>query len=269
MSKGTSKRGIGCGVVVVLAAIVLAVPVFRVGNAIWKVKRVEQTLNNTLGEARTYVPPLTGALAPERMETFLRVRTRVFANCPEFQGYLDEVIRLEGLEEDPDVSKPESMKEGLGGLKRLLQAGPGFLRFMEVRNQALLDESMGLGEYMYIYVLAYREQLRLETDSRFSNFEDAFVGSRARRDLASMIRNQLEAVEAARDVSGDDAWLMALRDQVALLATEEKPLPWETGLPPEIASSIDPYAAPLDALYCSGLAKMELSQKNKGLDIKN
>jgi len=269
MSEQTSKRGIGCGVVVILAAIVLAVPVFRVGNAIWKVKRVEQTLNNTLGEARTYAPPLTGEVAPERMETFLRVRTRVFANCPEFQGYLDEVIRLEGLEENPDVSKSESMKQGFGGLKRLLQAGPGFLRFMEVRNQALLDESMGLGEYMYIYVLAYRGQLRLETDSRFANFEDAFVGSRARRDLASMIRNQLEAVEAARGASTDDAWVTMLREQVVLLETEAKPLPWETGLPPEIAASIDPYAATLDAVYCSGLAKMELSQKNKGFEIKN
>ena len=46
-------------------------------------------------------------------------------------------------------------------------------------------------------------------------------------------------------------------------------LPWEDGLPPAIAASMEPYVAPLAQLYCEGIAKIELMQKNKGININN
>jgi hypothetical protein len=260
------ERGLGW-TILVLTVIILSVAGFLIGHVIWKTKQVEQTLNDTMGEAPTFVPSSDGLIPPERMEAFLRVRERVFEHCSEFQGHFDELVRLDELEQDPEVSKSEALKEGFGGLKRLLRAGPGFLRFMEARNGALLEEEMGLGEYMYIYVLAYRDQLQLEAHSRFASFEQAFVGVRARGELAQILRNQLEALEA----HGPErkGWAAELRNEVASMGAMEKPLPWEAGLPPGIAASLEPYAESLDALYCSGLAKMELAQKNKGLDIKN
>ena len=46
-------------------------------------------------------------------------------------------------------------------------------------------------------------------------------------------------------------------------------MPWEDGLPPPIAESLEPYAGRLAELYCEGIAKVELMQKNKGLNVKN
>ena len=38
---------------------------------------------------------------------------------------------------------------------------------------------------------------------------------------------------------------------------------------PVIAASLEPYAERLARLYCDGIVKIELMQKNKGFNIKN
>ena len=151
----------------------------------------------------------------------------------------------------------------------MTRLSPAFLRFMETRNHALLKEEMGLGEYLYIYVLAYVEQLRHADDTMFAGVEQAYVGSRARTELIQMLRNQLDLLMSG-DVRPADADLAAdLRDQIARLSDGRQTLPWENGLPPAITASFEPYAEPLAQLYCEGIAKIELSQKNKGFNIKN
>ena len=61
----------------------------------------------------------------------------------------------------------------------------------------------------------------------------------------------------------------ALLTEIDRLSDERQTFPWEDGLPPAIAASLDPYAEPLAQLYCEGIAKIELMQKNKGLSIRN
>jgi hypothetical protein len=61
----------------------------------------------------------------------------------------------------------------------------------------------------------------------------------------------------------------ALREQAEALRADRQTLPWEAGLPPAVASSLSPYSSQLAALYCDGIAKIELTQKNKGLNIRN
>jgi len=264
-----TRGGLGCGTVGILLLIALTVPAFWFGQTVWKAKQVEQAVNDALGEAPAFVPAPDGVVQAKRIEAFLRVRERVFESCSEFQTHLAEVIRLEELENDPDISKKEVLRQGFGGLKQVFRSGPVFLRFMEARNRALLEEKMGLGEYMYIYVLAYREQLQREEFSRFAQFEEAYVGGRARRELAQILRNQQGALETG-EMSPHQAKLAAgLERQLAEMAKDEKPLPWEKELPQGIAEAFEPYATSLEALYCSGLAKVELSQKNKGLDFQN
>jgi hypothetical protein len=46
-------------------------------------------------------------------------------------------------------------------------------------------------------------------------------------------------------------------------------LPWEGGLPPAVEASLRPYADDLAPLYCEGIARIELMQKNRGLNFKN
>ena len=113
---------------------------------------------------------------------------------------------------------------------------------LEARNQALLEEEMGLGEYLYIYVLAYADQLRQVHSSPFADIEQAHVGDRARRKLAQILRNQLDALESSEIRSAYPELAGDLRDQIESLSAGRQEFPWANGLPPAVAASLEPYA---------------------------
>jgi len=259
----------GCKVVILAILVVVIVAATLIYLPIWEIKRIEQTLNDRYGEAVAFVPAPDGSVPPLRMEAFLRVRKDVFVLCQEFQGKISEIIQLESLEQDESVPKVIAAWNGISGFKKLLGFGPLFLNFMETRNRALLKEQMGLGEYFYIYVLAYTEQLRHTKDTIPAEFEEAHVGLRARKELVQILGNQLESLTSGADRPADKELAANLRDQIARLSDGRQSLPWEDGLPPATAASLEPYAEPLAQFYCEGIAKVELMQKNKGFNVKN
>jgi hypothetical protein len=260
---------LGCKIVIVAILVVVTVAATLIYLPIWEIKRTEQTLNDRYGEAVAFVPTPNGSVPPERVEAFLRVRKEVFNHCSEFQGRISEIVRLESLEQDERVPKAVVAWNGINGFKKMLGFGPAFLSFMETRNRALMKEQMGLGEYFYIYVLAYIEQLRHANNTMLAEFEHAYVGPRARKELIQILNNQLESLTPGTDRPADKDLVVSLRDQIARLSDGQQSLPWEDGLPPAIAASLEPYAKPLALLYCEGIAKVELMQKNKGFNIKN
>lgn len=266
---GGKKRPSGCWIALLAVLIPVVLAAILIGQPIWKAKRIEQALNDRFGEAVAFVPLPDGSIPPERVEAFLRVRERVSLHCPEFQESIADLHHVGDPREDRDVPRADAAREDIGGLEKLLGLGPAFLRFMDTRNRALLEEEMGLGEYAYIYVLAYIEQLGHVADTRFAGVEQARVGSRARTELIQVLRNQLDALSSAESRPASADLAVALRDQIARLSAGRQSLPWEDGLPPAIAASLQPYAEPLAELYCEGIAKIELMQKNKGLDVKN
>jgi hypothetical protein len=271
------RKGLGIiwGLVLLVILAVLATVVYVVGRPIREAKHVEQILNERFGEAPTFTPAADGAIPPERIEAFLRVRERVYPHCGAFRDRLEEVIRMDSLQDDERVPAGVKAAELLNGLKGLIRFGPVFLDFIETRNAALMEEGMGLGEYMYIYVLAYAEPLARLTDARFDAFEEARVSDRARADLTQILRNQLGLLSSAAaggpftaTAGAPPASLEArLREQIAALTEGRQNIPWQDGLPPAVAASLAPYAPRLAHLYCEGLAKLELLQKNKGFQL--
>jgi len=270
-SPGTRHKGWdrGCGIVILVVLALVALAAILIGLSVGEAKRIEQTLNERCGEAPDFVPAPDGSIPRERVEAFLRVRARVYEHCPAIQERLGILVRLDNLDRPENVPTTVAIRERFGGLKELFSFGPAFLRFMEARNQALLDEEMGLGEYMYIYVLANLEQLHELDDSGFADIEQAHIGNRAREELTQILRNQLDAFESAEARPADEDLAANLRDQIAGLAAGQQALPWEDGLPSMIADSLEPYAESLAQHYCKGIAKIELMQKNKGLNFKN
>ena len=252
-----------------MALALIIVVVVLIGRATGDAKRAEQALNDLYGDAPTFVPSPDGSIDSERIEAFLRVRGRLSDYCVVFQDKFGILIRLNELEQDGTASRATVAREGIGGLKELFKAGRLFLLFMEARNEALLEEQMGLGEYIYIYALAYSEQLGQVADSPFAEIKQAYVGDRARNDLVQILRNQLDLLAILEDQPGQAELAAALRAQLAGLSAGEQRLPWEDGLPSAIAASLEPYANNLADSYCEGIAKVELMQKNKGLNIKN
>lgn len=189
------------------------------------------------------------------------------ANCRTFQDIVDNVIKLETLESDPNLSGSQKASEGFDSLKSMFSAAPTFLEFLDARNSALLTEEMGLGEYIYIYLAAYGELLALESQGRYADQEDAYLSPRARKEYVQILDNQLAALQAADQDASSLALVADLKAEMAALADGSHSSPWPGGPPGRTAESLAPYHDQLSALYCEGIVRLEILQKNKGFNF--
>lgn len=230
-------------------------------------KQLEQTLIKQFGWANRYTPPANGYIKPDRVEAFLRVREAVQANCDTFQGILDSVIRLEAIESDPELSASDKASEGFQSLKNMFGAAPAFLEFMDARNHALLEAEMGLGEYLYIYLASYGPQLGNEPNARYADQEDAYISRRSHDEYLQVLRNQLDALHLAGEDSSHPDLNATLQNEIDRLKNSPENSPWPGGPPPLTRESLLPYQARIDGLYCEGIVRVELLQKNRGLNF--
>ena len=232
-------------------------------------KKLEHSVIDRFGSATRYVPSADGVVQPDRLEGFIRVRQAVQANCKTFQKIMDNVIKLETLESDPNLPGSQKVSEGFESLKSIFSAAPTFLEFMDVRNSALLAEEMGLGEYIYIYLVAYGELLALEPQGRYVDQEEAYLSPRARREYAQILGNQLAALQTGQwDQDASAVALSAeLQAEMAALEDGSHSSPWPAGPPAKTAESLAPYRDQLSALYCEGTVQVEILQKNPGFSF--
>jgi hypothetical protein len=252
----------------------IATIVFFLGVGIWffmvpiqRSKQLEHDLIDRFGWAPKYTPPAEGAIQPDRLERFIRVREAVQANCRTFQNIMDNVIRLETLESDPNLSASQKTSEGIDSLKSMFSAAPTFLEFMDARNSALLTEEMGLGEYIYVYLAAYGEQLALESQGRYADQEEAFLSPRARKEYVQILGNQLASLQAVDQHASSLTLIADLQAEMTALEDGSHASPWPDG-PPQITSeSLAPYHDRISALYCEGIVRVEILQKKKGFNF--
>lgn len=265
-SKPLKHRGNrkGCLVIALIISFVIASGFYFLTTGVRDAKHIEQTLIDRFGWADEYVPLPDGSIDPQRVEAFIRVREAVQADCADYQAILISINSLDELETNPEDSASEVASTGLQGFKSAFSAGPKMLEFSTNRNQALLDEEMGLGEYLYIYLTTYGEQLNRESASEFSNTEEAYVSERARKEYAQILANQLLALETAELQSDYPELVAALRAEIEALSDGSHTSPWPKGPVDEARASLTPYLQHLDKLYCSGIVKIELLQKNRG-----
>jgi len=232
-------------------------------------KQLEHKLIDQFGWAPKYTPPADGVIQPDRLERFIRVREAVQANCRTFQNIMDNVIKLEALESDPNLSAGEKASEGFDSLKSMFSAAPTFLEFMDARNAALLTEEMGLGEYIYIYLAAYGDLLAQESQGRYADQDEAFLSPRALKEYVQILGNQLAALKATdHDQNASSLTLVTdLQVEMAALENGSHSSPWPGGPPGMTGESIAPYRDRLTALYCEGIVRVEILQKNKGFNF--
>jgi len=260
----------------------IATIVFFLGAGAWffilpiqQSKQLEHSVIDRFGWATRYTPPADGIIQPDRLERFIRVREAVQANCRVFQNIMDSVIKLETLEPDPNLSASQKTSEGFDSLKSMFSAAPTFLEFMDARNTALLAEEMGLGEYIYIYLAAYGELLALESQGRYADQEEAYLSPRARKEYVQILGNQLAALQSVDQDQDHDhdqdasslALVAELQAEMTALADGSHSSPWPDGPPGRTAVSLAPYRDRISALYCEGMVRVEILQKNKGFSF--
>ena len=230
-------------------------------------KRMEQTLIDRFDWADKYTPSVDGSIAAQRIEAFIRIREAVQTVCADYQAILISINDLDRLEADQENSASEVASTGMQSFKSIFSAGPKMLEFSETRNQALLDENMGLGEYLYIYLTTYGKQLADESDSAFSGMEEAFVSDRARKEFVQILTNQLLAIQASEPQSANPALITDLQAEIEALKDGSHSSPWPNGAIGKTREALAPYQQHLSDLYCSGIVKIELLQKNRGFQL--
>jgi len=148
----------------------------------------------------------------------------------------------------------------------VLTGAMGFPRlladYMDARNQALLEAEVGLGEYTYIYVVAYAAGERARD-------RDAQVG----RILSRRVRDGfIGMLTRQRDRLGDDPdseeLAAALESEIVALRDDAGRWPWQEGLPVSITDSLKERADELARLDCPHEAEFALGRaRREGMSI--
>ncbi|MGM0465651.1 MAG: hypothetical protein ACQERH_04380 [Acidobacteriota bacterium] len=269
--------GIGCGAVIIIGIILIVGGVVFVKNMVTSFEESEDILRDLTekyGKIEEYCPSPSGSIESDRMEAFLKTRELIKPEIKELEQTFD-------LLSDENEQKRAEKKESPGVFKRI-RTGIGMIpkiaEFLKKRNQALLEVQMGMGEYYYIYTIAYYAWLdktitdgvpihiNQENEFDYQYWEDE-ESQEIRRDLAvrrlnkillPMLKNQYERLKETADREISESWRSVLKQEIEAMEKDRYRLAWQDGLPEVIVSSLKPYKDRLESSYSSSLNNLEL-----------
>lgn len=267
--------GIGCGLLVVILGGVGTCGYMNVRQIINRAEFFNESVRDItaeFGEPGDFVPAADGRIAADRVEAFMAVRDSMAFLRTEVAGLLQQIEIPADGEKSANILK--NIQAGLGLV-------PSSLGMLAERNRALAANGMSVGEYIYLYTLAYYgllgkspsdgpsyvftgpsdpdesglswqgprenedvEKVRRERDHR--------IRRHANKILRQVLANQLSALDATVDEQGDvddAAWRAKLVAETEAMDKEAYRLPWESGMPERIRLSLEPFLTQLDATY--------------------
>lgn len=255
-SSGQWLKGcaLGCGGLVVLFVLFIVGMSVSMRTAFNDAHEDREILAQQFGEVDVFTPAADGSLAADRVAAFLAVRENLAEIHAEIESVDNEMADFEDLAEGEEPP----MRQALPAVFRLTRSMMGlpfvFGEIERTRNRALVEAEMGLGEYCYIYVLAYHDQ-ELSDKSAANLFTASAANSRVRADLRGMIERQLAA---ARAEGADEQLVAAIAAEWDALAADDRRIPWQDGLPEQIAASFAASRDRLDATYSAAAAEFAL-----------
>ena len=125
---------------------------------------------------------------------------------------------------------------------------------------------MGLGEYTYIYAMAYHEQL-LDAASEGLFIEQGPVPDDVLAALRAMLSRQRDAlipqgdtqINAQGDAQGDARFaIQQIEAEIAALERDSRRLPWRDGLPSTIEDSLVAFRDRLGQVHCGPTTGIEM-----------
>lgn len=257
-SQGRAGKYIFWGCAAILMIPILAV--LAVAVRTWIPLRVAGSnradLEIRFGAPGSFAPAPDGGLSPDRVEAFLQVRRSMMELCPRFE---DLEVTLRRLDREMTAREPQSGREIVQVASTLVGAlgdlTPLVGDFFRQRNEALMEAEMGIGEYIYLFTIAYGKRLT-EGDVRGTLFADGVsLSPEARTALRSMLVLQLARLSATEEA---DEFRAALAQEIAALDEDPGRVPWQDHLPDPTLSSLAPYRERLDSQFCPETAGMEV-----------
>lgn len=269
-SRGIEKAGIGCLVAVAVVAVLLGGRWLAMMQLASRGVETRETLDAAFPAQDAFTPD--GAVAPDRMERFLAVRRALMSTCEEFTGYRAAFQRMEEMDsaqEEPAAG--EAMSRVGAVFSALPKMGRAAGEYAISRNRALMENAMGLGEYTWIYVIAYYAWLgnRPVSFPGGDGDETKVFHGRVRNAVKNMMARHLADLRAAADTA-HGASALRLEEAVAAWSAEMDSLnadteriPFQGGLPRTLASSLQPFRDDLERLYCPATGELEIMQTVK------
>ncbi len=269
VSKWVTGCAIGCFVLLLLAGGLGFVGYRWTRGAIAKVDQAaadEKQLEERFGGVRQFHPPLDHAFSEDRFDVFLKIRDLM-------------TPAREDLAETVADFAPVGERGGSAIGWRTATAGfrlaPRVLELGRARNRTLLDNGMGLGEYMWYYSLAYHAFLGhpaaeselhrfLEERSAAGAGMQVSVGGdlelgevvwRQHRDLLAMLRHHAEDLADDPEVS---SWRKAVDAEIAAVAADPERVPWQDGVPESLGDRLEPHRTRIETTYSPATNIFEL-----------
>jgi hypothetical protein len=190
-------------------------------------------------------------------------------------------ILEEGGDERADDEESRSVfkriKTGFGMI-------PQIADFYKSHVQALLDVEMGMGEYYYIYSIAYYSwlgksvlegpDLQIRGDDEGYRFRDwdEHESEEVRRDMTyrwlhrislPMIQKQYETLTAGDVPRAQIGWRNALKAEIEAMESDRYRLLWQDGLPEVIKKSLEPYRQRFENSYSPLTNALEISLERR------
>ena len=261
---GTGKKWlIGCGAG--CAASVLLSILLSVGGALFmtrpmnKAVDAQKVLTAEFGTREDFTPP--PRLRPGRIKVFLAVRREVMVSCDKFQDFMADFQAMDEL--DNGEGEPE-VGQVLGGLKGVMGSVFGLVGALgettRIRNQALKDNGMGMGEYTWIYILGFNSYLGKAPNTGIDSREGRGYHGSMLRLISTLMENHALALEEAGNPKAAEIW----RDEIARLKRVDEGVPFSEGrLPDDLAEAFAPFRKHLEKYYCPALAEIDLDRIEK------
>ena len=248
------QTAIGCGVLIVITIVIPIVMGVLMMGPFNRAVDARHAIEERFGTQEAYVPPASGAPSSDRIGAFLELRRTFGEVCADLSNAEQQVQKLESFDDQDDVNTVDALKQALSTTKSMMGVGPVIGRFYEIRNQSLLDAGMGLGEFTYIFTLAYRDRL-LDGPEPYMLFGPSPINRRVRQTLLTMLESQLAVLKSE---GGTETEVAALNAEIAAMKADEGRIPWQDETPPAIIEALAPYRAEFDELYCPAMAPLEL-----------
>lgn len=250
--------GLGCGALALLGLLLAVIPIIKGVQMARTFEQVRIAMDEASDDAGLALVGADGAIHPERIEAFLAVRDDVAEERNGLAKRLEILTRAE---------RGEMTAWQALGLAGTVFGFPGdMIEFLAQRNEALLESEMALGEYFYLYAMAYYVWLdHLPEDGPptviLGDGDDDWTESRKRahrrervlqvihRHVLPLLRRQLSTPEGGSANGGLGAWREQLAAEIEALDADPYRLPWADGLPPALERSFLPFRERLDRSY--------------------
>ncbi len=244
----------GCGLLLLLSFMALLTIGVRTCVPLRHAERSRAELDERFGPPESFTPAADGSIPADRLQRFLEIRGRLADQCVKFTTMQTKMQRVDGIgDEEPSGKTVVDATKGLASVG--IGIAPAVGEFFEHRNQALLDAGMGLGEYCYIFAIAYRRQLAGPPE--YELFFDGDLSPDVLSTLRAALSNQLRLVQT------DDGTRDALERELRALHDGPPRLPWSEQLPRPIEQSLAPLRQQLDEGYCSATAGIEMDPDSR------